>query len=310
MTCFPATTPSDVGQAPKFEVPLNPVTVNEGDKLNLKCHVGGSPPLNIYWMKDRRELKSSGSTRITFVDGVASLEISQASKTDAGDYLCKASNAAGSEFCKSRVTVRGLCTHGTNIVPADQCVYNKNKCMEFIFYKSCFQTKVQSQLHLRQPLQLQWSQSNGSTICTSLRRPRMFLSLRVSPSEPYFTLRNRHSHTTHTDACWVNILLYKMFAFCSEGTATFIAKIGGDPIPSVKWMKGKWRQIVPGGRVSIEHKGQDAKLEIREATKSDAGQYRCVASNKHGEIECSAEMEVTKKEKEEELGDVRIRLKK
>lgn len=98
--------------------------------------------------------------------------------------------------------------------------------------------------------------------------------------------------------------------FFAEGTATFIAKIGGDPIPSVKWMKGKWRQITPGGRISIEHKGQDAKMEIREVTKSDSGLYRCVATNKHGEIECSTEMEVTKKEEAEALGDIRTRLKK
>lgn len=97
---------------------------------------------------------------------------------------------------------------------------------------------------------------------------------------------------------------------CKEGTATFIAKIGGEPIPSVKWMKGKWRQITPGGRISIQHKGQDAKMEIREVTKSDAGTYRCVASNKHGEIECSAEMEVTKKQELGERGDVRVMLKK
>lgn len=75
-------------------------------------------------------------------------------------------------------------------------------------------------------------------------------------------------------------------------------------------MKGKWRQITPGGRISVEHKGQDAKLEIRELTKSDAGHYRCVATNKHGEIECGAEMEVTKKAEVEELGDIRTRLKK
>lgn len=50
---------------------------------------------------------SSGNTKITFVGGTASLEISQVSKTDAGDYLCKASNATGSDFCKSRVTVKG-----------------------------------------------------------------------------------------------------------------------------------------------------------------------------------------------------------
>lgn len=87
--------------------------------------------------------------------------------------------------------------------------------------------------------------------------------------------------------------------------------MGGDPIPSVKWMKGKWRQINQGGRISIEHKGQEAKLEIREVTKSDSGQYRCVVSNKHGEIECSADMHVDEKKEAAALeGDLRAKLKK
>lgn len=75
-------------------------------------------------------------------------------------------------------------------------------------------------------------------------------------------------------------------------------------------MKGKWRQVTPGGRITIEHKGQNAKLEIKEVTKSDSGNYRCVATNKHGEIESSADMEVAKMEEEEGLGDIRTRLKK
>uniref|UniRef100_A0A3Q3GUZ2 Ig-like domain-containing protein n=1 Tax=Labrus bergylta TaxID=56723 RepID=A0A3Q3GUZ2_9LABR len=98
-------------EAGEFDIPLEPTTVNEGEKLSIKCHVIGSAPLNIQWMKDRRELTSSGNTRITFVGGNASLEVSSASKSDAGDYLCKASNANGSNFCKSRVTVTGA-LHG------------------------------------------------------------------------------------------------------------------------------------------------------------------------------------------------------
>lgn len=81
--------------------------MNEGEKLSLKCHVIGSPPLKVQWMKDRRELKSSTETQITFVDGNVCLEVKSASKMEAGDYLCKASNAAGSTFCKSRVSVKG-----------------------------------------------------------------------------------------------------------------------------------------------------------------------------------------------------------
>lgn len=87
--------------------------------------------------------------------------------------------------------------------------------------------------------------------------------------------------------------------------------MGGDPIPNVKWMKGKWRQITHGGRISIEQKDQEAKLEIREVTKSDSGQYRCVASNKHGEIECSTNLQVEEKKESAPLeGDLRAKLKK
>lgn len=97
----------------------------------------------------------------------------------------------------------------------------------------------------------------------------------------------------------------------TEGTATFIAKVGGDPIPNVKWMKGKWRQITHGGRITIEQKGPDAKLEITEITKSDSGQYRCVATNKAGEIECSTDLNVDeRKDTGGGDGDFRAKLKK
>lgn len=110
--CFPILS-LESAQAPKFDVPLKPVTVNEGEKLSLKCHVVGSPPLKVQWMKDRRELKSNRETQITLADGSVCLEVNAVSKTDAGDYLCKASNPAGSTFCKSRVTVKGTLVYPT-----------------------------------------------------------------------------------------------------------------------------------------------------------------------------------------------------
>lgn len=93
---------------PSFDVPLKPVTVADGEPLTLSCHVRGSPPFKIQWLKDRRELSSSQKTKITFVDGTATLEMVSASKTDAGDYLCKATNDVGSEFCKCKVTIKGI----------------------------------------------------------------------------------------------------------------------------------------------------------------------------------------------------------
>lgn len=98
---------AETKKPPVFDVPLKPLTVEEGDKLGLRCHICGSAPLKIQWMKDRKELTSTGNTRISFSDGTACLEISPASRQDSGDYLCKATNDAGGEFCKAKVTVKG-----------------------------------------------------------------------------------------------------------------------------------------------------------------------------------------------------------
>lgn len=115
--------------------------------------------------------------------------------------------------------------------------------------------------------------------------------------------------------CWplslqpLTAVFYTKFS-SPESTATFIAKVGGDPIPNVKWMKGKWRQLNQGGRISIQQKGEEAKLEIKDATKTDSGHYRCVAFNKHGEIESNVNLQVEERRQEVIEGDLRAKLKK
>lgn len=93
---------------PAFDLNLQPITVNEGERLSLSCHVCGSPPFSIQWMKDRREVTSSDNSKITFVDGTATLIIAKTSRDDAGDYLCKALNNVGSDFSKAKVTIKGM----------------------------------------------------------------------------------------------------------------------------------------------------------------------------------------------------------
>ncbi|XP_019749859.1 titin-like [Hippocampus comes] len=238
-SCRVALTISESAKPPKFDVPLQPATLTEGDDLSLKCHVGGTPPLTVNWMKDRRELRPDPGTEITFVSGTPWLRISQVSKSAAGDYLCKASNSAGTDFCKAKVTIK---------------------------------------------------ESKAALAVSAPAAAAAAPAPTKHPDSPFFIEEPK------------NVSVAEM------SSATFIAKIGGEPIPSVKWMKGKWREVTPGGRISLQHKGREAKLEIREATASDSGQYRCVASNKHGEIQCCAEMAVTKKERAPE--DIRIHLKK
>lgn len=83
------------------------MTIDEGKILQLACHVVGSQPIKIQWLKAGRELRSSDKCSLSFANGTALLEIQAVTKTDSAEYVCKASNAAGSDSSKCKVTVKG-----------------------------------------------------------------------------------------------------------------------------------------------------------------------------------------------------------
>lgn len=83
------------------------MTIDEGKILQLSCHVRGSQPIKVQWLKAGKELRSSDKCSFSFVNGNALLELQAVTKTDSGEYVCKASNVAGTDICKSKVTIKG-----------------------------------------------------------------------------------------------------------------------------------------------------------------------------------------------------------
>lgn len=92
---------------PVFDRHLSPVTVSEGEFVQLSGHVQGAEPIRIQWLKAGKEIKPSDRCSFSFANGTAVLELKDVAKADAGDYVCKASNVAGSDTSKSKVTVKG-----------------------------------------------------------------------------------------------------------------------------------------------------------------------------------------------------------
>lgn len=78
--------------------------------MQLSCHVQGSEPIRIQWLKAGREIKPSDRCSFSFANGTAVLELKDVAKADSGDYVCKASNVAGSDTSKSKVTIKGTDT--------------------------------------------------------------------------------------------------------------------------------------------------------------------------------------------------------
>lgn len=61
-------------------------------------------------MKAGREIKPSDRCSFSFASGTAVLELKETAKPDSGDYVCKASNVAGSDTSKCKVTIKGTDT--------------------------------------------------------------------------------------------------------------------------------------------------------------------------------------------------------
>uniref|UniRef100_A0A1B6FN80 Obscurin n=1 Tax=Cuerna arida TaxID=1464854 RepID=A0A1B6FN80_9HEMI len=76
----------------------------------------------------------------------------------------------------------------------------------------------------------------------------------------------------------------------------FLIKVRGDPKPDVKFYKNDRLITVANERVEIIKTNADKgfyELIIPDVQQEDAGNYKCIASNVHGEVECQSNVTVT-----------------
>ncbi|EUB61841.1 Muscle M-line assembly protein unc-89 [Echinococcus granulosus] len=94
--------------APRFIKPLENTTVLSGNVIRLTVKVDGHPKPDVKWTVNGREITSSPDFVIEEVaDGVQSLTIPHALKTDTGRYSVIAKNEAGEAITSGIVTVLG-----------------------------------------------------------------------------------------------------------------------------------------------------------------------------------------------------------
>lgn len=111
-------------EPPIFVKRLEPTTVwKKGSSARLQCTVKGSPELHVTWFLNDKELSTNKKYRITFKEGLASLEISDVALLDSGNYTCEVLNEAGCESCSTKLTVKGLWTQLFNLIPDFNCAF-------------------------------------------------------------------------------------------------------------------------------------------------------------------------------------------
>lgn len=96
---------NDPNKAPEFVQDFKDVTVTEGDKayLEAKLEPKNDPNIRIEWTFNGKPLQESSRYKKVHSFGVVILDIGNISSTDAGTYICTATNATGSASSKCSI---------------------------------------------------------------------------------------------------------------------------------------------------------------------------------------------------------------
>ncbi|KAM7381550.1 hypothetical protein PAMA_012408 [Pampus argenteus] len=91
---------------PRFQQPLKDITLSKGATAHLTCLVNGYPQPDVKWLQNEKLV--SESSRVTMKhddDGLCSLVLAVLKPSDAGVYVCKASNKLGEAMCSAKLKV-------------------------------------------------------------------------------------------------------------------------------------------------------------------------------------------------------------
>lgn len=94
---------------PEFLVPIQDLTIKEGETARFDCQVKSLPEATLVWYHQNKPIKSDNIFQIVpGEDGQSSLIIAEAFPEDSGEYTVRAVNSAGETECSAVLTVEGL----------------------------------------------------------------------------------------------------------------------------------------------------------------------------------------------------------
>lgn len=78
-----------------------------GDPVTLTCRIAGTSEISVAWFKGDGKLRQSPTCLMDFLGGVATLKLTQTTKFDRGEYVCKAENRVGWASASCNLMVKG-----------------------------------------------------------------------------------------------------------------------------------------------------------------------------------------------------------
>ncbi|NWS55827.1 TITIN protein, partial [Chunga burmeisteri] len=271
-----------VKEPPRFiQMPTSVVALREGQSTTFECQVVGTPEIHVTWYLDGNEVTDQDKYGICFVDGLATLKITQASVSDSGIYVCEAHNDAGSESCSVELKVKEPPTFVRELSPTEVV-----KGLE---------ATLECEVTGTPPFEVKWLKNNKE----------MFSSKKyaISTKESVFTLNVTNcdvsdvgeyqciiSNEGGSCSCSTRLNLKEPPSFVKKlenvtsilkGTAFFQCVVAGAQPLSVSWIKDE-KILEDDEHHHITFENSVATLKLTNVDLSHRGRYTCQAKNESG----------------------------
>nr|XP_014344645.1 PREDICTED: hemicentin-1 [Latimeria chalumnae] len=269
----------------------------EGYSVTLPCKARGVPQPSIVWSKNDELINPSNENFIAGPDG--SLHIASTSGAETGEYVCTAANAAGYATRKVQLTVY--------VKP--KVIKSQPGDLEGGSHGGPVEISVLAGKDVTLPCEVQSFPPPIITWAKDLRLISPFASrhtllpsgsmkitkTRVSDSGMYLCVATNIAGNT-TQSVKLNVHVPPKI---QPGPRVIKVHVGhsidipcnaqGVPLPSVTWFKDNTTLLIDGRQYNSVPEGT---LTIRRVHLSDAGVYKCIASNVAGQAEAVITLDV------------------
>ncbi|XP_022090462.1 basement membrane-specific heparan sulfate proteoglycan core protein-like isoform X3 [Acanthaster planci] len=237
-------------------------TVRAGDMIRIQCMAEGTLPMTYEWQKVGGPLPPTAS------DARGMLQITMATAADAGEYICTATNSAGSRSMSATVYVQVPPTVNVNPVRETRAI---GGFVEFM----CQATGSP-------PPVILWEKEDGFLPVQHSIQSGLLSIRNLQPGDEgrYICTANStagsskaYSRLALQAAPSVEISIHTTVQFIAIGeSVTFECKARGDPEPVIQWSR-------ENGELPITVVIQGGMMTIPQVQLQDAGTYLCTATN-------------------------------
>ncbi|KAK3592726.1 hypothetical protein CHS0354_007728 [Potamilus streckersoni] len=259
---------------PEIEKESRLLTFSVAETASIPCNAKGNPIPVISWTKDGRALRDVPEKFL--IDQRGTLLIYNLQEDDTGSYVCTAVNVAGRDSQERllRIQVPPLFL----IAPANQEVLVSDR-LEL----SCFANGVPTPT-------IRWMRNNQiipSQPSVNGRSLYIIRNIRPEDGGLYTCIGENPAGAINTTASVIVKVPPEIIAFPGNKAVTVAEKViltcsvGGDPAPEIIWTKNG-REVRYSERIQLLGNGS---LVIFNSTSTDAGEYKCVATNDAGTSE-------------------------